>query len=85
MSVQAEKPPLSGIETTISDEEDAGDLHGFGYKQELHRTLGPYGSFAIAFSMISITTAIFFLLPSLFGTTGAIGVALWLPCAGACS
>jgi amino acid transporter len=81
MSVQTETPPFTGAETKISDVEDAGDLHGFGYKQELHRTLGPYGSFAIAFSMISITTAIFFLLPSLFGTTGAIGVALWLPCA----
>ncbi len=82
MSVQAEKPVLSGVEAEISDVEDAGDLHGFGYKQELRRTLGAYGSFAVAFSMISITTAIFFLLPSLFGTTGAIGVALWLPCAG---
>jgi amino acid transporter len=52
------------------------------YLQELHRALGHFGSFAIAFSMISITTAIFFLLPSLFGTSGAIGIALWLPCAG---
>jgi amino acid transporter len=47
----------------------------------LRRTRGPYGSFAIAFSMISITTAIFFLLPSLFGTAGAAGVWLWIPCA----
>src|SRR5205814_38272 len=31
--------------------------------------------------MISITTAIFFLLPSLFGTAGAAGVWLWIPCA----
>ena len=31
--------------------------------------------------MVSITTAIFFLLPSLFGTAGAVGVWLWIPCA----
>ena len=67
--------------TTLSDAEDLGDLQTFGYVQSLRRTLGPYGSFAIAFSMISITTAIFFLLPSLFGTAGAAGVWLWIPCA----
>ena len=67
--------------TTLSDAEDLGDLQNFGYVQSLRRTLGPYGSFAIAFSMISITTAIFFLLPSLFGTAGAAGVWLWIPCA----
>jgi len=63
------------------DGNDEGDLEHFGYLQSLRRTLGPYGSFAIAFSMISITTAIFFLLPSLFGTAGAAGVWLWIPCA----
>src|ERR1700728_4622151 len=63
-------------ENTLSDAQDVGDLHQFGYAQSLRRTLGPYGSFAIAFSMISITTAIFFLLPSLFGTAGAAGVCL---------
>src|SRR5258708_39979850 len=31
--------------------------------------------------MISLTTAMFFLLPSLFGTAGAAGVWLWIPCA----
>jgi amino acid transporter len=65
----------------LSDTQDASDLSRFGYLQSLRRTLGPYGSFAIAFSMISITTAIFFLLPSLFGTAGAAGVWLWIPCA----
>src|SRR5579859_7345213 len=71
----------SNVETNLSDVADVGDLHQFGYAQSLRRTLGPYGSFAIAFSMISITTAIFFLLPSLFGTAGAAGVWLWIPCA----
>jgi hypothetical protein len=72
----------SDAETNLSDEADAGDLRQFGYAQSLRRTLGPYGSFAIAFSMIR-TTAIFFLLPSLFGTAGAAGVWLWIPCAAA--
>jgi amino acid transporter len=72
---------VTTVETRLSDPNDAGDLHQFGYRQSLRRTLGPYGSFAIAFSMISITTAIFFLLPSLFGTAGAAGVWLWIPCA----
>jgi amino acid transporter len=72
---------VADIPVQISDPEDASDLSHFGYLQSLRRTLGPYGSFAIAFSMISITTAIFFLLPSLFGTAGAAGVWLWIPCA----
>jgi amino acid transporter len=72
---------VSTAETNLSDPNDVGDLNQFGYRQSLRRTLGPYGSFAIAFSMISITTAIFFLLPSLFGTAGAVGVWLWIPCA----
>jgi amino acid transporter len=72
---------VADISAQISDPNDASDLSGFGYLQSLRRTLGPYGSFAIAFSMISITTAIFFLLPSLFGTAGAAGVWLWIPCA----
>jgi amino acid transporter len=66
----------------LADPNDATDLQQFGYAQSLRRTLSPYGSFAIAFSMVSITTAIFFLLPSLFGTAGAAGLWLWLPCAG---
>ncbi len=72
---------MSDVHTMRPDANDEGDLEHFGYLQSLRRTLGPYGSFAIAFSMISITTAIFFLLPSLFGTAGAAGVWLWIPCA----
>jgi amino acid transporter len=72
---------MSAEDIGLADPNDANDLHQFGYAQSLRRTLGPYGSFAIAFSMVSITTAIFFLLPSLFGTAGAAGVWLWIPCA----
>jgi amino acid transporter len=72
---------MSTEETNVPEPDDSADLNQFGYAQSLRRTLGPYGSFAIAFSMVSITTAIFFLLPSLFGTAGAAGVWLWIPCA----
>ncbi len=35
---------------------DAQDLHGFGYAQELFRTMGGFSNFAISFSIISILT-----------------------------
>jgi amino acid transporter len=71
---------MANVENEISDAQDVGDLHGFGYRQSLRRSIGSYGSFAVAFSMISITTAVFFLLPSLFSTVGGVGVWLWVPC-----
>jgi urea carboxylase system permease len=40
-------------------ETDARDLEGFGYKQELHRTLGSFSSFAAGYSYISILTGMF--------------------------
>lgn len=61
-------------------EGDVKDLGQFGYQQHLRRALGPFGSFAIAFSMISITTSIFFLFPTLFATSGGVGIWLWIPC-----
>lgn len=38
---------------------DSHDLATFGYKQELHRTLGSFSSFAAGFSYISILTGMF--------------------------
>jgi urea carboxylase system permease len=40
---------------------DAGDssLAAFGYRQELHRSLGRYASFAAGFSFISVLTTVF--------------------------
>ena len=58
---------------------DAADLTTFGYKQTLERTMGPFASFAVAFSMVSIVTSIFFLFPTLFATTGGVGIWLWVP------
>jgi amino acid transporter len=40
-------------------ESDSAQLAEFGYKQELHRTLGSFSSFAAGFSYISILTGMF--------------------------
>src|SRR5580692_8207850 len=54
---------------------DQKDLAGFGYKQELHRTLGFFSSFAAAFSYISPSTGIFTLFA--LGLTTIGGVFIW--------
>ncbi|MEU4095203.1 amino acid permease [Streptomyces sp. NPDC026673] len=38
---------------------DDGTLAGFGYRQELHRSMGRYASFAAGFSFISVLTTVF--------------------------
>jgi urea carboxylase system permease len=38
---------------------DAEDLRGIGYRQELHRRLGAFSSFAAGFSFVSILTTVF--------------------------
>ena len=76
---------MADVETQLSDTEEVGDLHQFGYAQSLRRTMSPFASFAVAFSMVSITTAIFFLLPSLFGTSGAVGSGCGYPAPPGCS
>jgi urea carboxylase system permease len=53
---------------------DSGELAGFGYKQELDRTLGSFSSFAAGFSYISILTGVFELFG--FGFNNA-GPAVW--------
>jgi urea carboxylase system permease len=54
---------------------DEADLARFGYKQELKRTLGPFSSFAVAFSYISPSTGIFTLFA--LGLTTIGGVFIW--------
>jgi amino acid transporter len=54
---------------------DQQDLATFGYKQELHRTLGVFSSFAAAFSYISPSTGIFTLF--FLGLTTVGGVFFW--------
>ena len=49
---------------------DSQDLASFGYRQELHRTLGTFSSFAAGFSYISILTGMFQLFGFGFGFGG---------------
>jgi urea carboxylase system permease len=56
------------------DASDSGELAGFGYKQELDRSLGSFSSFAAGFSYISILTGVFELFG--FGFNNA-GPAVW--------
>ncbi len=53
---------------------DSSELAGFGYKQELDRSLGSFSSFAAGFSYISILTGVFELFG--FGFNNA-GPAVW--------
>jgi len=71
---------LGGIDMDQTDTASAGssdqkDLAAFGYKQELHRTLGFFSSFAAAFSYISPSTGIFTLFA--LGLTTLGGVFIW--------
>jgi urea carboxylase system permease len=56
---------------------DSRDLAGFGYKQELHRTLGFFSSFAAAFSYISPSTGIFTLFSLGLITIGGVFIWSW--------
>src|SRR6201995_965215 len=53
---------------------DSEELAGFGYKQELDRSLGSFSSFAAGFSYISILTGVFELFG--FGFNN-VGPAVW--------
>lgn len=59
--------------------QDIHDLHQFGYSQQLRRTIGSYTSFALGFSMITITTTIFTLFAQPFQTIGGVAIWLWIP------
>jgi len=63
------------------DTVDETDLTQFGYEQSLKRSMGPLASFALSFSMISITTSAFFLFSNFFTTVGGAGIWLWIPVA----
>jgi amino acid transporter len=65
----------TGTEVSGGQERDSADLAGFGYKQELKRSLGLFSSFAVAFSYISPSTGIFTLFA--LGLTTIGGVFIW--------
>src|SRR5258707_1706861 len=69
----SEAPATASGDHHIS--QDIQDLHQFGYPQKLRRTIGSYTSFALGFSMITITTTIFTLFAQPFQTIG--GGAIW--------
>jgi amino acid transporter len=65
----------TGTQISGGQERDSADLARFGYKQELKRSLGPFSSFAVAFSYISPSTGIFTLFA--LGLTTLGGVFIW--------
>lgn len=64
---------LAGLAST-----DEADLAALGYKQKLRRTMGPFTSFALAFSMVSINTGVVTLFADPFTRVGGVGILLWL-------
>jgi urea carboxylase system permease len=60
-------PPAAPASSEVDS--DSADLAGFGYRQQLHRRLGSYASFAAGFSFVSILTTVF----QLFGFGFAFG------------
>jgi amino acid transporter len=60
-------------------DQDARDLEQLGYSQKLNRTIGSYTSFALGFSMITITTTIFSLFGDPFLKVGGSAIWLWVP------
>lgn len=80
---------MSGLSTAydahdaeVSDEQqvvsDDADLATLGYQQKLHRTMGSFTSFALAFSMVSINTGVVTLFADPFTRVGGVGILLWL-------
>jgi amino acid transporter len=65
----AEAPRAAGDDT---------DLESLGYQPKLHRTMGAYTSFALAFSMVSINTGIITLFADPFSRIGGVAILLWL-------
>src|SRR3954470_6066053 len=55
---------------TTPDAPDGTDLESFGYRPQLHRSIGSYGSFAAGFSFVSILTTVFQLFSFGFGFCG---------------
>ena len=61
----------------LGSADDQQAMSSFRYAQELRRTIRFFGSFAVAFSFISITTGIFDNYKSLLGNSGPAGIWTW--------
>jgi urea carboxylase system permease len=68
---------MSAESHATSDQQDSADLARFGYQQELKRGLGPFSSFAVAFSYISPSTGIFTLFALGLVTIGGVFIWTW--------
>lgn len=75
-TTQAETGSAGG-QVDPSEHPDAKDLARFGYKQELHRTLGFFSGFAASFSYISPSTGIFTLFALGLATIGGVFIWSW--------
>jgi urea carboxylase system permease len=62
---------------TIDAPPDDAALARFGYRQELHRTMGRYASFAAGFSFISVLTTVFQFFGFGYGFAGPAFVWTW--------
>lgn len=62
---------------TRASAEEVGVLAGLGYRQELHRGVGTFSSFAAGFSFVSILTTVFQLFGLGFGFGGAAFFWTW--------
>ena len=56
---------------------EADVLASFGYEQELDRAMGRFSSFAVSFSGMSITAAIFLTISFVFTHSGSAGIWAW--------
>jgi amino acid transporter len=65
--------------TPNPDDPDALDLQQLGYAPKLHRAIGGYTSFALGFSMVSITTGIFTAFSTGLVNIGGVSIWLWVP------
>ena len=61
----------------LGSADDQQVMSSFRYAQELRRTIRFFGSFAVAFSFISITTGIFDNFKSLLENSGPVGIWTW--------
>lgn len=63
-------------QSVVAIGDDAAVSHA-GYKQQFARTLGKFGSFAVAFSFISITTGLFSTYGFVLNAAGPAGIWSW--------
>jgi urea carboxylase system permease len=72
MTTTAPSTPSASTQTS-----DVASLADFGYKQELHRSMGRYASFAAGFSFISVLTTVFQFFSFGYSFGGAAFIWTW--------